>query len=85
MSHLYDSNELMVSTWFVDTLKYNLNVFEQVGGPFSSVALQQMKHFGRIAVCGGISLYNDQELQTGLSTLRAKFRCDLALINLQYT
>ncbi|KAG7247060.1 hypothetical protein CRUP_036174, partial [Coryphaenoides rupestris] len=33
--------------------------FENVGGPFSSVALQQMKNFGRIAVCGCISLYND--------------------------
>ncbi|XP_066537318.1 prostaglandin reductase 1-like [Hoplias malabaricus] len=39
--------------------------FENVGGHFSSVALPQMKHFGRIAVCGGISLYNDEEPQTG--------------------
>ncbi|KAM4611565.1 prostaglandin reductase 1-like isoform 2-T2 [Polymixia lowei] len=39
--------------------------FENVGGPFSSVAMQQMKNFGRIAVCGGISLYNDTTPQTG--------------------
>ncbi|KAI5629833.1 prostaglandin reductase 1, partial [Silurus asotus] len=39
--------------------------FENVGGHFSSVALSQMKQFGRIAVCGGISLYNDVEPQTG--------------------
>ncbi|XP_053089776.1 prostaglandin reductase 1 isoform X1 [Pangasianodon hypophthalmus] len=39
--------------------------FENVGGHFSSVALSQMKQFGRIAVCGGISLYNDKEPQTG--------------------
>ncbi|XP_056628887.1 prostaglandin reductase 1 [Triplophysa dalaica] len=39
--------------------------FENVGGHFSSVAIQQMKTFGRIAVCGGISLYNDTTPQTG--------------------
>lgn len=39
--------------------------FENVGGPFSSVALQQMKTFGRIAVCGAISTYNDTTPQTG--------------------
>ncbi|XP_023252516.1 prostaglandin reductase 1 [Seriola lalandi dorsalis] len=39
--------------------------FENVGGPFSSVALQQMKNFGRIAVCGSISVYNDTTPQTG--------------------
>lgn len=38
----------------------------QVGGPFSSAAIPQMKAFGRIAVCGGISLYNDTIPQTGL-------------------
>lgn len=37
----------------------------QVGGQFSDVALQQMKHFGRIAVCGSISVYNDTTPQTG--------------------
>ncbi|XP_054608725.1 prostaglandin reductase 1-like [Dunckerocampus dactyliophorus] len=39
--------------------------FENVGGPFSSVALSQMKDFGRIAVCGSISTYNDTQPQTG--------------------
>lgn len=36
-----------------------------MGGPFSTVALQQMKDFGRIAVCGGIATYNDTAPQTG--------------------
>ncbi|XP_061769615.1 prostaglandin reductase 1-like isoform X2 [Nerophis ophidion] len=39
--------------------------FENVGGPFSSVAIAQMKPFGRIAVCGSISTYNDTDPQTG--------------------
>lgn len=39
--------------------------FENVGGSFSSVAIQQMKDFGRIAVCGSISTYNDTTPQTG--------------------
>ncbi|MEQ2253427.1 Prostaglandin reductase 1 [Ilyodon furcidens] len=39
--------------------------FENVGGQFSTIALQQMKEFGRIAVCGGISTYHDAAYQTG--------------------
>ncbi|KAM9501503.1 prostaglandin reductase 1 [Clarias gariepinus] len=39
--------------------------FENVGGRFFTVALSQMKQYGRIAVCGGISHYNDKEPQTG--------------------
>ncbi|MEQ2217272.1 Prostaglandin reductase 1 [Xenoophorus captivus] len=39
--------------------------FENVGGQFSTIALQQMKEFGRIAVCGGISTYHDAAHQTG--------------------
>ncbi|KAK3567707.1 hypothetical protein QTP86_021631 [Hemibagrus guttatus] len=39
--------------------------FENVGGQFFTVALSQMKLCGRVAVCGGISLYNDEEPQTG--------------------
>ncbi|XP_008281604.1 prostaglandin reductase 1 [Stegastes partitus] len=39
--------------------------FENVGGPSSAVALEQMKNFGRIAVCGSISMYNDTAPQTG--------------------
>ncbi|XP_018099223.2 prostaglandin reductase 1 isoform X2 [Xenopus laevis] len=33
--------------------------FENVGGEFADVALLQMRKYGRIAVCGAISLYND--------------------------
>ncbi|CAB1421447.1 unnamed protein product [Pleuronectes platessa] len=40
-------------------------MFENVGGSFSSVALHQMKNFGRIAVCGSISVYNDSTPQEG--------------------
>ncbi|XP_077400007.1 prostaglandin reductase 1-like [Vanacampus margaritifer] len=39
--------------------------FENVGGPFASAAMSQMKNFGRIAVCGSIATYNDTEAQTG--------------------
>ncbi|XP_047433536.1 prostaglandin reductase 1 [Mugil cephalus] len=39
--------------------------FDNVGGPSSSVALEQMKKFGRIALCGSISTYNDITPQTG--------------------
>ncbi|XP_044142278.1 prostaglandin reductase 1-like isoform X2 [Bufo gargarizans] len=33
--------------------------FDNVGGKSSDAALAQMKDFGRIAVCGAISMYND--------------------------
>ncbi|XP_077106254.1 prostaglandin reductase 1-like isoform X1 [Ranitomeya variabilis] len=39
--------------------------FEHVGGKFADAALQQMKDFGRIAVCGCISMYNASVPQTG--------------------
>nr|XP_046236519.1 prostaglandin reductase 1-like [Scatophagus argus] len=39
--------------------------FDNVGGPFFTVALQQMKNFGRIAVCGGIDTYNDETPKKG--------------------
>ncbi|KAI1239789.1 hypothetical protein IHE44_0011221, partial [Lamprotornis superbus] len=36
-----------------------------VGGEFASVAINQMKKYGRIAVCGAISQYNDSVPQKG--------------------
>ncbi|KAJ8000583.1 hypothetical protein DPEC_G00181890 [Dallia pectoralis] len=39
--------------------------FENVGGAFSSAVMPQMREFGRIAVCGSISMYNDTTPQTG--------------------
>ncbi|XP_077331384.1 prostaglandin reductase 1-like [Lithobates pipiens] len=39
--------------------------FENVGGKFAEAALQQMKDFGRIAVCGVISMYNDPVITSG--------------------
>ncbi|XP_026528087.1 prostaglandin reductase 1 [Notechis scutatus] len=39
--------------------------FDNVGGEFSSVVLEQMKTYGRIAVCGAVSLYNDTQLRKG--------------------
>ncbi|MEE6518739.1 hypothetical protein FKM82_029909, partial [Ascaphus truei] len=39
--------------------------FENVGGKFSDAAMPQMKDFGRIAVCGAVSMYNDSVPQTG--------------------
>ncbi|XP_040216435.1 prostaglandin reductase 1-like [Rana temporaria] len=41
--------------------------FENVGGKFADVALQQMKTFGRIAVCGTISMYNNAVPPSGPS------------------
>ncbi|NXI01146.1 PTGR1 reductase, partial [Pachycephala philippinensis] len=39
--------------------------FDNVGGEFASVAINQMKKYGRIAVCGAISQYNDSVPQKG--------------------
>ncbi|XP_063151052.1 prostaglandin reductase 1 [Candoia aspera] len=39
--------------------------FDNVGGEFSSVVLEQMKTFGRIAACGALALYNDNVPQKG--------------------
>ncbi|XP_051645479.1 prostaglandin reductase 1 isoform X2 [Manacus candei] len=39
--------------------------FDNVGGEFASIAINQMKKYGRIAVCGAISLYNDSVPQKG--------------------
>ncbi|XP_078532124.1 prostaglandin reductase 1-like [Lissotriton helveticus] len=39
--------------------------FDNVGGEFSGIALLQMKKYGRIAVCGAISVYNGPSPQRG--------------------
>uniref|UniRef100_A0A8V0XY15 Prostaglandin reductase 1 n=1 Tax=Gallus gallus TaxID=9031 RepID=A0A8V0XY15_CHICK len=39
--------------------------FDNVGGEFASIAINHMKKFGRIAVCGAISQYNDSVPQKG--------------------
>ena len=39
--------------------------FENVGGELFEAALWNMRDFGRIALCGMISSYNDEELQPG--------------------
>jgi len=39
--------------------------FENVGGDLFEAALWNMRDFGRIALCGMISNYNDEELQPG--------------------
>lgn len=39
--------------------------FENVGGPIFEAALWNMNNFGRIALCGMIANYNDQQLQPG--------------------
>lgn len=36
--------------------------FENVGGELGSIILHQMNLYGRVAVCGGISGYNDQQV-----------------------
>ena len=35
--------------------------FENVGGPSSTEIIKKMNKNGRIAVCGAISIYNDQK------------------------
>ncbi|XP_073520949.1 prostaglandin reductase 1-like [Phyllobates terribilis] len=39
--------------------------FDNVGGKFADAALPQMKEFGRIAVCGAISMYNNATPPSG--------------------
>lgn len=39
--------------------------FENVGGDFSTAVMPLMRQFGRIAVCGSISMYNDTTPQSG--------------------
>lgn len=39
--------------------------FENVGGPIFEAALWNMRNFGRVALCGMISNYNDDKLEPG--------------------
>ncbi|XP_048788444.1 prostaglandin reductase 1 [Lagopus muta] len=39
--------------------------FDNVGGEFASIAINHMRKYGRIAVCGAISQYNDTVPQKG--------------------
>uniref|UniRef100_A0A8B9NBT4 Prostaglandin reductase 1 n=1 Tax=Accipiter nisus TaxID=211598 RepID=A0A8B9NBT4_9AVES len=43
--------------------------FDNVGGEFTSIAINHMKKYGRIAVCGAISQYNDSVPQKGVGLL----------------
>lgn len=40
-------------------------LFENVGGEIMEAALWNMRDFGRIALCGMVSAYNDEELKPG--------------------
>jgi hypothetical protein len=45
--------------------------FENVGGDIFDTVLGQMNRFGRVAVCGLISMYNTTELPSGPKNIRA--------------
>lgn len=42
--------------------------FDNVGGQISSIVMSQMNHYGKIAVCGAISSYNETDYGTSKGT-----------------
>uniref|UniRef100_A0ACB8ERE9 Uncharacterized protein n=1 Tax=Sphaerodactylus townsendi TaxID=933632 RepID=A0ACB8ERE9_9SAUR len=59
----HNINEIQQHSGMELVAKQCLLTAKMVGGAFSSVAVEQMKTYGRIAVCGAISLYSDKEPQ----------------------
>lgn len=53
----------------------------QVGGQFTANALPHMKDYGRVALCGAISTYNDEKQPIGGGTLTSKMIRVLMLIH----
>ncbi|XP_069177898.1 prostaglandin reductase 1-like [Procambarus clarkii] len=47
--------------------------FDNVGGQFTAEALPHLADFGRVAVCGAISSYNDDSKDIGAVTLTSPF------------
>lgn len=51
--------------------------FDNVGGEISSTVLSQMNEYGRVAVCGAISTYNE----TDPEKRKGKYKLNIQLIN----
>lgn len=43
--------------------------FDNVGGQISSIVMSQMNHYGKVAVCGAISSYNETDYGTSKGKL----------------
>ncbi|XP_060517222.1 prostaglandin reductase 1-like [Cylas formicarius] len=48
--------------------------FDNVGGEISTIILNQMNFFGRVAVCGAISGYNNRNIKAGVVQFPLVFR-----------
>lgn len=53
--------DYIILIWYISNTLY----FTQVGGEISSTILSYMNKYGRVAVCGSISSYNDTQLPKG--------------------